>query len=129
MVTYEEIYRAWLAWNQTKGKPEWNDLWIKCAARMGALVKHRAKNLTVPLPEGDIDDLITDGTCRVMVVFVSENVDCEAFVSKTFHFENRTAFRYYNLAKRKEQRLIKEIRTSNSFLRFSGKTNDECSLL
>lgn len=124
MVSYDDIFKAYLEYEKEHDCHKWCDLWMLCNTRMGALVKHRAKKLAIPLPEGDIDDLITDATARVMCVLRNDRADSPAYISKTFHFENKTAFKYYNISKLKDQRLAKMIRLSNSFLRFFGKPSE-----
>ena len=125
MVSYDEIFKAYLEYEKEHDCKKWCDLWMLCNTRMGALVKHRAKKLAIPLPEGDIDDLITDATTRVMCVLRRDTADSAAYISKTFHYENTHAFTAYNRAKRKQQRLISVVRLANFFLRFSGGSRSE----
>lgn len=96
MVDYENVYRAFLRYAASGSQSDWCKLWILCSRRMEALVKTKAKGLKVPLQEGDIDDIITDSTCRVMrVLRYAHDVD-EGFISKTFWNQNLAAFKTYN---------------------------------
>lgn len=96
MVDYSKVYEAFLQYAASGNQSDWCELWISCTHRMEALVKTKAKKLKVPLPEGDISDIVTDSTCRVMrVLRYAHDVD-EGFISKTFWNQNLASFKTYN---------------------------------
>lgn len=96
MVTYDEIFEAFCRFAASRDQSDWCDLWILCQRRMEALVKTKAKKLTIPLSHEDIEDLITDSTMRVMrKLQTAADID-PGYISKTFWFENYTAFQTFN---------------------------------
>ena len=104
MTDYKQVYVAFVHYAASRNQADWCELWIVCNRRMAALVKTKARKLSVPLPEGDIDDVINDSTCRVMKALKEASDVTEAFISKTFWHENLHAFTLYNRDKEKVRR-------------------------
>ena len=46
MVTYEQIYEAFVEYAASRSQKDWNKLWFLCEERMAALVKTKAKELS-----------------------------------------------------------------------------------
>lgn len=63
---------------------------------MAALVKTKAKGLTVPMDSMDLMDLIRDSTTRVLRKMKVASDVTEGFISKTFYFQNKAAFEEFN---------------------------------
>ena len=84
---------------------------------MSALVKTKAKNLKVPLPEGDIDDIVTDSTCRLMARLKQLPDISVSVISKEFWFQNLSAFRDYNRSMEPDATLRKALSECNKFIK------------
>ena len=96
MVTYDDILQAFLVYAATREQSAWNKLWFLCEERMAALVKTKAKGLTVPLDSMDLMDLIRDSTARVLRRLREADDVTVDFISKTFYFQNKAQFEEYN---------------------------------
>lgn len=116
MESYESVYQAFIKYAASRDDSDWFDLWIVCNRRMEALVKTKAKRLKVPLPEGDIDDIIIDSAARVMVRLKTLPDVTADIISKTFWYENLSTFRDYNRDKTPDAILRKALAISNRFL-------------
>lgn len=109
-VTYDQIYDAFIVYAASRNDSDWWDLWILCQRRMEALVKSKAKALTVPLPCEDLASLIVDSTYRVMDKLEKADDVTPGFISKIFWFENLRAFKDYNRSQEKIAKIEKYLR-------------------
>lgn len=107
MVTYCDIFEAFCKYAANQKQEDWNRLWFLCEERMGALVKTKAKKLTVPLDAMDLMDLIRDSTVLVLRRLKSAPVVTTEYISVTFWDENRTAFHAFNRSAKRWQRMSK----------------------
>lgn len=110
MITYCDVLKAFLIYAAGRKQGDWNDLWILAQRRMEALVKTKARLLSVPLDTGEIDGIITDATTRVMdKLRTASDVD-EKTISATFWYEFKTTARDYNRSMEKWSRMKKAAR-------------------
>ena len=105
VVDYKQVFDAFVVFAADRSQDSWCDLWILCQRRMEALVKTKAKKLTVPLPEGDIDDIITDSTARVMNILSTANDLTSNSICGIFTAQNKKAFNKYNQSAKRWKRL------------------------
>ena len=110
MVTYEQIFEAFCKYAASREQGAWCDLWILCQRRMEALVKTKARLLSVPLDAGEIDGIITDATTRVMDKLKTANSIDESFISSTFWFQLKATTLYYNREMEKWSRMKRAAR-------------------
>jgi len=113
VVTYEQIFEAFCKYAASREQGAWCDLWILTQRRMEALVKYRAKGLTVPLEEQDLQDLITDSAAGVIEKLVTAHDVNADYISAQFHYCNKTAFEIFNRATKKQQKIAEIISNIN----------------
>lgn len=115
MVTYCDIYEAFCKYAASQKQEDWNRLWFLCEERMSALVKTKAKRLSVPLDAMDLMDLIRDSTVLVLQRLKSApDVTIPGFISKTFWFEFKHAYTAFNRSAKRWQRMSKVAAMLNS---------------
>lgn len=120
MVSYDDIFKAYLEYEKEHDCHKWCDLWMLCNTRMGALVKMKAAKLKVPLTDGDIDNVIMDSVIYVMASLKEKGCRSTGEISKTFWFENLRAFKEFNRIMKKWQRLDRAAGIANSLYFKSG---------
>ena len=113
MVDYKQVYESFIVYAATRSQSAWCDLWILCQRRMEALVKTKARKLSVPLDSGEIEGIITDATARVMEKLKTASDIDESFISSSFWFEFKTTALYYNRGAEKWSRMKKAARLMN----------------
>lgn len=107
MVTYDQIFEAFVRYATSRERSDWFDLWILCQRRMTALVLMRSRTLQKPLDAEDLRDLVTDATCRVMHrLRDAPDLDTDA-IGRLFWFEELHAFTAYNRSLSRWMRLQK----------------------
>jgi len=114
VVTYKQIYKAFMVYAANRSQSSWNLLWFLAEERMSALVKTKARALSVPLDSMDLMDLIHDSTIRVMGKLKEAPNVTEDYISVTFYDENRTAFEEFNRINKRWQRMNKAAGILNS---------------
>jgi hypothetical protein len=114
MTTYHDVLEAFEGYKASRSQKDWNKLWFLCEERMAALVKTKAKGLSVPLDAMDLMDLIRDASIRVLRRLKEADDVTEDYISVTFYNENRTAFEEFNRINKRWQRMNKAAGILNS---------------
>ena len=98
MVTYENVYEAFLRYAASRSQSDWSDLWILCNRRMEALVKTRFKNKA---PCQDFPDIVTDATAEAMVKMRDSLTVTPESISRIFWiaYRNKSRDHFRELAK------------------------------
>lgn len=102
LVTYEQIYEAFVVYAASRSDSDWWDLWVLSRRRMGNFIAPRLARIEIYSTEAD--DIIDDATIELMSKLKqAQDIDIR-LISKTFWYCFLHARDRYFRAKSKEKK-------------------------